>query len=142
MPACDGVGEVVMPEPIYETMSAEQLEALMQEFGFSAIVETATDGAKFIVSRANGVKFVVFLYRGANETDFTSAQFFMGIRGSSWALNRTNGWNREKRFLKAYNDSDGDVCVDYDFMLSGVTKTYLRTCFAVWEAQLEKFLHA
>jgi hypothetical protein len=131
-----------MPEPVYETMSAEQLGALMQEFGFGAIIETAKDETQFIVSRASGVKFVVFLYKGASQAQYTSAQFFMGIRGSAWALNRTNGWNREKRFLKAYNDSEGDVCVDFDFMLSGVTRSYLQTCFAVWEAQLEKFLHA
>ncbi|GEM_PF-6315661 len=122
-------------------MSAEQLGAVMQEFGFGAIVETATDGSKFIVSRASGVKFVVFLYKGPRDDDYLSAQFFMGIRGSNWPLAKTNDWNRDKRFLKAYNDGDGDVCVDYDFLLSGVTKSYLRSCFAIWEAQLGKFLH-
>jgi len=121
-------------ERVYEFMSPQELCSVMQEFGFRTTLETAPNGTPVIQSSSGGHKFIVIMYKRPGEPNYSTAQIYFGFIGAGDRSVYTNNWNRTKRFTKAYMDSDGDTCMEFDIMLGGVTVRYLRDCFGLWEA--------
>ena len=62
-----------------------------------------------------------------------------GLRDVGVSPAFVNKWNIDKRFTTALIDEDGDPILQLDFFLHGVAKSYLRRCFGIWDASVEKF---
>lgn len=97
------------------------LEAV-RGFG-SGHLSTDNTGDPMIEGRIDGVGYAVFFYGCDSGQDCNAVQF-----AASWVnpghvtSARINDWNREKRFGKAYLDSDGDPVITMDVNLDyGVT---------------------
>ena len=51
-----------------------------------------------------------------------------------------NAWNRDKRFGKAYLDSDLDAVIEYDVNLEhGISRENLDSTFQVWSLILKQY---
>jgi len=51
-----------------------------------------------------------------------------------------NSWNRDKRFGKAYLDSDGDAVVEMDLNLEhGISSDNLDADISVWSLVVEQY---
>ncbi len=129
-------------EATVDGLSAEGVCRLMQEFGFRAEMITTADGNPLIRSSAGGWNFIVLLYKGANDTAYSSCSLAAGLNDVRISTGFANHWNANLRFTKAYADSDSNPMLELDVFLSGVSKTYLRRCFAIWDAFLPKFFEA
>jgi hypothetical protein len=129
-----------MADSVFEQMTAPELAGAMQELGFRAEVADGEDGDQIIRSATSGHGFLVLLYRMRGETGYSSAQCLTWLTGSRVSAQTINDWNIDKRFTTALIDRDGDPVLQLDFMLHGVTKSYLRRCFGLWDASLDVFM--
>lgn len=124
---------------IFASLSAPELAQLMQKFGYAAELDSLQDGTPVIHSSAGGRKFTLFLYKRADDNEFTSLQFFAGFRSDGMPLQFANNWNANKRFSKAIIDDEGDPLLEWDIVVHGVTEDYLRACFEIWELSLSQY---
>ncbi len=104
----------------------------------SAELEEASDGSPRIQARIDGIKYSVLFY-GCDDDgkDCTTIQFWAFTSAPPNALMAVNNWNRDRRFGKAYIDSDGDVVIEMDVnLLGGVTPKNLDDTFDWWRIVL------
>lgn len=120
-------------------VTVEEMVRFLQNKGFKAEVKTGTSG-RYIASAASGVNFDVYFYdcRGSR---CASVQFSAGFDlTNGTTLSVVNNWNREKRYLKAYMDSENDPYVQYDANTSPArTWEGLADDFGVWTSTLPMF---
>ncbi len=88
-----------------------------------------------ILSSAAGFNFSIYLYGGCEQDRVTNLQFSSAF-GDKVSVEQVNKWNREKRFLKAYMDAEGELCVEWDVVVSFVTPAAIRECLGWWETVL------
>ena len=62
--------------------------------------------------------FTALIFPYGEDPDFTSLQFRVAFKATP-SLDAINGWNRDKRYGKAFLDEDGDAAIDYDLDLEG-----------------------
>lgn len=120
-------------------VTVEEMVRFLQNKGFKAEVKTGTSG-RYIASASSGVNFDVYFYdcRGSR---CASVQFSSGFDlTNGTTLSVVNSWNREKRYLKAYMDSENDPYVQYDANTSPArTWEGLADDFGVWTSTLPMF---
>jgi len=125
-------------------VNAEQMATIVQDMGYRAEVLTSNDGKKRIRTRIGGWNVTVSFYSCEGQENCKSIglrTFFKNDANKGPSF--TNDWNRDKRFAKAYIDSDNDLNIEYDILLrNGVTKGNLRAYFDVYEDQLKEFVEA
>jgi Putative bacterial sensory transduction regulator len=87
-----------------------------------------------------GYKVVLFLAK-----DETDAQLFVGFRDKQISAEKTNEWNREHRFTRAYRDKDGDAVLESDIdFTGGVTEANIKAWVKIFRdltSQYAKFVH-
>ena len=61
--------------------------------------------------------------------------------GKGPALGAINGWNRRKRFVKAYLDEEGDpgISMDLNLDFGGISQTLFQDSLTLWAGQMGAF---
>jgi hypothetical protein len=122
--------DATMPERIYE---------IARGFG-SAELGKDSQGDPRIIGRVDGTKYGVYFYGCAKGRECDDIQFSAGWSGPKVSLEKINEWNRDKRFGKAYIDSDGDPRLEMEVNLDyGVSAKNLEDSFNWWSKALKEF---
>jgi hypothetical protein len=106
----------------------------------SATLETQSNGDPKITGKIEGVTYQVFFMNCTNNTACEDLNFYAGFLDNKQTLDVINAWNRDKRFGKAYLDSDLDAVVEFDLNLEhGVTRDNLDAAFSLWSLILDQY---
>jgi hypothetical protein len=117
--------------------SPEDIAAIIQASGYGADIRTF-DGCTVILSSARGLSFSIYLYGERNNRNRITNLQFSSSFGDKVTLEQVNKWNKENRFLKAYVDDEGDLCLEWDIIVSFVPPAAIKECLEWWEAILGK----
>jgi Putative bacterial sensory transduction regulator len=123
----------------FEAVTTADVLELAKGYG-SASLSNLSDGSPQIAGRLSGRKYAINFYGCTSNKDCTSMQFTWGIDLKNVSLDKVNAWNRSKRFVRAYIDSDGDLALDMDINLAyGVTRKNLDDSFETWQIAVTRF---
>lgn len=137
--AVEGPGPEVMT-----SVTPDRMASLLQEMGYRAEIQRNDEGKRRIRTRIGGANVTVFFYTCDRDEACTSIALRAYFddekkKGSAFA----NGWNRDKRFTKAYVDADNDANLELDILLrGGVTPKTLRAAFDIYEDHVKDFREA
>lgn len=122
-------------------MTGPEVVAWLQNAGYKAELKKDSEGDPMISSAAQGVNFTVYFYDCDGGARCRAIQFSAGFdMKTPPTVQKINEWNRDKRYLKAYLDSDGDPRVEYDVNVNaGRTMSGLNDDFGVWTRRLADF---
>jgi len=106
----------------------------------SANLEKQTNGDPKISGKVDGVTYQVFFMNCTDNTNCEDLNFYAGFLDNKPTLEVINDWNRDKRFGKAYLDSDLDAVIEYDLnLVHGVTRDNLDAAFSLWTLILDQY---
>lgn len=119
--ACAGLlaGVSAGAQEMIDGTDPEAVVNLVRGYG-SATLEKAADDTPMVRGRIEGTGFVIYFY-GCDDDDVNCRS--VGFR-ASWNADATtveavNGWNRDKRFGRAFLDEEGDPVLEMDVNLFG-----------------------
>jgi hypothetical protein len=120
------------------------LAKVFQDAGYRADVPTT--GSPRILTGMSGYKVAIFLYSCDGDNGCGSMEFSSSFtKSAKMTLSIVNKWNQEKRYAKAYLDTDGDLNLEYDVSFAGgVTNKHLIEAAGVFETllpALEQFIN-
>jgi len=100
----------------------------------SATLTTQSNGDPQISGKMNGISYQVYFRNCTDNKNCEDLNFYLGFLDIKPTLEVINDWNFNKRFSRAYLDSDQDACVEMDLDLAvGVTAEYLDSTFGLWD---------
>ena len=106
----------------------------------TATLEAQADGQPRIAGETGGIPYQVFFLNCAAAGVCEDINFYAGFAGVKPTMDAMNAWNRDKRFGRAYLDSDLDAVIEYDINLEhGVSAENLNAAFALWSLLLGEF---
>jgi hypothetical protein len=113
---------------------------IAQKFGTAELTTDHEDDPK-INARLGGTSYSIYFYGCKSGVNCKAIQFYAGWdSGGEYTTKQLNEWNRNKRFGKAYIDSEGDPVLEMDVNLdSGVTVANLEDTFDWWKVVLKNF---
>lgn len=122
-------------------LTAKEVARWLQDQGYKAELKVGESGKPYVRSAAEGVSFSIYLYDCKAGDRCASLQFSASFDlDKPMDLKVVNAWNRDKRFLKAYLDDEGDPFVEYDASVSpGGSYEALNDDFLVWTSTLPAF---
>ena len=121
-------------------MTIQDIQNWLQDEGYRAQVQTASDGTRSIYSSADGANFHIYQYDCKNGR-CGSLQFSVGFNTKgAFNSDKMNAWNRDNRWVRAYVDKVNDPWLEYDVDLTpGGTYELLNDEFAIWRDSLGHF---
>jgi hypothetical protein len=126
-------------QTIVDGAMVDEILNLARGYG-SANLETQSNGDPKITGKIEGVTYQVFFMNCTNNTNCEDLNFYAGFLDNKQTLDVINAWNRDKRFGKAYLDSDLDAVVEFDVNLEhGVTRENLDAAFSLWSLILDQY---
>lgn len=97
-----------------------QIATALQGAGYKASPGKRDNGDPYIASAANGASFTIEFYGCEGEKACSSLQFYAWYKKEPFfSETLVNDWNKQKRFLKAYIDNDGDLGTTMDVSTLG-----------------------
>lgn len=97
-----------------------------------ATLSTQPNGDPLINGTVDGTGYQIYFRNCTANKDCEDLNFYAGF-SSKPTLEVINGWNRDKRFSRAYLDEVGDAAVEMDLdMVAGVTPDYLESQMGLW----------
>lgn len=125
----------------YVTISGEEMTAILQGMGFGPTLGTDGTGDPKVSFQIEGLRCSIFFY-GCKDGRASSLQFSTGFADAGVGLERVNEWNRTKRFLKVYLDTDGGVVGQMDVDLDGgMRRACLEESVKRWRGVFFAFVH-
>ena len=109
--------------------------------GFGAASLQEDDNGPVIRGRIDGTPYFMF-FRNCNDAKTTCDDFFLQAYFLKPVVDMdlVNAWNRDKRWIKVYYDSDQDAVLEMDVDLTGgVTGDNLDQAFSYWVLGIEQF---
>ena len=126
-------------QTIIDGSQVDEILNIARGYG-SATLEKQSNGDPRITGKVDGVTYQVYLMNCTNNTNCEDLNFYAGFLDNKQTLDVINAWNRDKRFGKAYLDSDLDAVIEYDVNLEkGVTRENLDAAFNLWTLILEQY---
>jgi hypothetical protein len=121
-----------------------ELAKVLQNAGYRADIPTG--GSPRISTGMSGYKVNVYLYSCDGDAGCGSLEFSMILtKSDKMTLSLVDKWNQEKRYAKAYLDTDGDLNLEYDVsFVGGVTTQHIVEAAGIFEAllpALDQFLN-
>jgi len=132
-----------MAEAQIMSLTPEQLGAIMQDAGYRTEHRTDNNGTPLIASATAGISFNVRLGNRAvppaeGYLDFTYLTVIK-IEGD-FPVERTNDWNRNKRFARLHKVDDF-IVFDMDVVIAaGVTHNHVRATMELWDRLLQELM--
>lgn len=120
---------------------ADTAEILNAARGYgAATLTTQANGDPQISGKIEGITYQVYFRNCTDNTNCEDLNFYLGFLDLKPTLEQINDWNYNKRFSRAYLDSDDDACVEMDLdLVEGVTAEYLDSQFGLWAMVLGQF---
>lgn len=129
----------VQAQAIVDGTQVEEILNLARGYG-AANLETQSNGDPKLAGKIEGVTYHVFFMNCTDNSNCEDINFYAGFLDNKPSLEMINDWNRDKRFGKAYLDSDLDAVIEFDVNLEyGVTRQNLDAAFSVWSLVLDQF---
>src|SRR5690606_23996238 len=97
-------------QAIVDGSNPEEIVNAARGYG-SATLEAQSNGDPMITGRVEGVLYQVFFMNCTDNANCEDLNFYAGFLDNKPTLEVINAWNRDKRFGKAYLDSDLDAVV-------------------------------
>nr|WP_309502531.1 YbjN domain-containing protein [uncultured Roseovarius sp.] len=118
-----------------------QIASMLQEAGYRAQMDVASDDTPMIRSTAERINFVIFFFGCEQEQGCNSIQYSAGFdMADGLSVSKMNEWNRTKRFGKVYLDAENDPFIQMDVNLNfGVSDKNFMDSFDYWLLVLELF---
>jgi hypothetical protein len=116
--------------------SPSEIACIVRESGYEADLRTFSEGHAAILSSAGGILFSIYLHSEGERRDRITTIQFSSSFGDKVTLEQVNRWNKGKRFLKAYVDDDGELCLEWDVVVSNAPAATIRECLEWWEIVL------
>lgn len=131
----------VLPARAQSLVKASEIDTIVElarGFG-SASIETGE--TRFIKGRIEGTLYAIAFHDCDQDgADCKSLQFYASWEDVPVAPEAINGWNRDKRFTKAYLDAENDPVLEMDVNLrNGVPRANLEDTIDWWRISLETF---
>ncbi len=128
-------------QTIVDGNSVDEILNIARGYGSATLSESSSSGTPVIEGRIDGILYQLFFMNcDDNATNCEDLNFYAGFLNLKPTLEVINDWNRDKRFGKAYLDSDLDAVVEFDVNLEhGVTRDNLDAAFAVWRLILDQY---
>jgi hypothetical protein len=124
------------------TIDGSQVEEIIniaRGYG-SATLETQSNGDPKISGKIEGVTYQVFFMNCTENANCEDLNFYAGFLDNKQTLDAINAWNRDKRFGKAYLDTDLDAVIEFDVNLEhGVSQKNLDAAFELWSLVLDQY---
>jgi len=118
--------------------AVDDILSLARGYG-EATLETQSNGQPRIAGKVSAVPYQVF-FLNCDSGVCEDLNFYAGFAGLKPTMDSLNAWNRDKRFGRAYLDSDLDAVIEYDINLEyGVERENLNAAFGVWSLVLGEF---
>ena len=116
----------------------------LQEAGYQAQLEKDKGGDPLIRSASSGSRFSIFFYSCTDNEDCAAVQFYTAYDtapGKAPSLEKINEWNRDRRFGRAYIDTEGDPVVEMDVDLDdgGISQALFTDNLEYWVAVMTGF---
>jgi hypothetical protein len=106
----------------------------------AATLETQSNGDPRITGKIEGVSYQVYFMNCTDNKNCEDLNFYAGFLDNKQTLEVINAWNRDKRFGKAYLDSDLDAVIEFDVNLEkGVSSGNLDAAFGIWKLILDQY---
>ena len=106
----------------------------------SATLEKQSNGDPKIAGKIKSVTYQIYFENCTDNANCEDLNFYAGFLDNKPTLEVINAWNRDKRFGRAYLDSDLDAVVEFDLnMEHGVSRANLDAAFSVWSLILDQF---
>ena len=121
--------------------STDDILNLMRGYG-SATLGKQDDGTPKVYGKIEGQPYTIYFSScdDKTHTDCQDLDFYAGYLGVKPSLDKINSWNRDKRFARAYLDSDGDAAIDMDVNTEhGVTSDNMDSTLGLWVQLVKKF---
>lgn len=104
-------------------MTGTELADWLRQHGYPAQVkpDPTTPGDQIISSSVDGVNFDIYLYNCVGQGDArrcATIQYTAGWTGSKATVDKVNAWDRDKRYIRAYLNENGDLFGQYDLDIS------------------------
>lgn len=117
----------------------DEVATLARGYG-TASAETSSNGAPMIVGEANGLSYRIFFQNCTDDADCRDIRFYSVFIGNKPTLEMMNEWNRDKRWGKAYADSDLDAVIEWDVnLVHGVAPQNLDDSIRIWTTILDQY---
>ena len=122
-------------------LTVDEVAAWLQQAGYKGAIDKTDSGERYVTSAADGATFQVYMYDCKDGPRCGSMQFSMAFDlAKGLTPDKINEWNRDKRYIKAYLDAEGDPWGQYDVNLSpGRTYEGLDDDFAIWRQTIPVF---
>ena len=137
--ALGGVSGAVAQE-LVDGSNVDEVANIARGFG-SVTMDKSTNGDPMIEGKIEGVSYYLFFRNCADDnTQCEDLNFYAGFLDNKQTMEAINAWNRDKRFGKAYLDSDLDAVIEYDVNLEhGISRENLDSTFQVWSLILKQY---
>ena len=97
-------------------------------------------GEPIVSSAVGGVNFDIYFYSCTPAGRCRSIQYAAGWSGLEAAIPKLNGWNADKRYIRAYSKPSGAVWGEYDIDVGpGGTSEQLDATWDRWASALADF---
>lgn len=118
----------------------EQILSIARTYGKASLSEQS-NGNPQITGRMEGFLYQIYFLNcdeeGGNCEDLN---FYLGFLDVKPTLEVINDWNYNKRFSRAYLDTDKDACVEMDLDLAvPVSLEYMESTFDLWSLIVVQF---
>lgn len=105
---------------------------LAKSYGAAAMDHDA-DGTPYIMARARGMRYTIYFSSCENGTNCRSIQL-ISDNIYPFSADRANEWNKNNRWITAYEDNGSNFRMDIDFR--GITKDHVINQFETWSAYI------
>jgi Putative bacterial sensory transduction regulator len=119
--------------------NVEQIANVARGYG-SVTMDKASNGDPMISGKIEGVSYYLFFRNCTDNANCEDLNFYAGFLDNKQTMDALNAWNRDKRFGKAYLDSDLDAVIEFDVNVEyGISDKNLDSTFSVWSLILKQF---
>ncbi len=124
---------------VFQRIKPDDIKKIILDTGYRAELIHENDRYR-IRTGMGGWTVVIYLYCGDDGT-CGSLQWSLGFSKSpDYTLTLANKWNRDKRYAKAYLETDGGITLEYDVSFSGgVTKDTIAESARLFDRLVGQF---
>ena len=119
--------------------SVDEILTIAKTYG-TATMGSQSNGDPKISGQIERIPYTLYFMNCTDNANCEDVNFYSGFLDNKPDLETINAWNRDKRFGKAYLDTDLDAVVEWDVNLEhGVTSENMDAAFALWWLILDQY---
>ena len=124
-------------------VSPAAVVAWLNTQGVTAGAIQEDQGRRFVRVDADGLAFLLY-FQSCEGAVCSDAQFTTGVANAAITPDLINGWNRDRRFLKAIYEAPtatapASAVIQYDVLLNSGGPEQLADPLAIWRSLLPEF---